>query len=80
MDEETGLWNGVKLLYSGESDSDISAVPTIQYTVMGDLTLIEFSGTLESSTDGINWEPVSGATSPYAVPSNEVKIFYRSGR
>ena len=47
-----------------------SDAPTISYAMKMEIT---FTGTLYSSTDGITWTKVEGATSPYLVSLDDAK-------
>ena len=47
--------------------------PTIDYSLEMKLT---YTGTLYSSTDGVNWTKVEGAASPYYVPVEDAKKLF----
>lgn len=56
-----------------------TAEPSISIIRVGDAIQIQFTGTLQSSTDLINFTDVPGATSPYTVPANApARLFFRA--
>jgi len=57
----------------------VVSVPTITLTRIGDSLVINYTGTLLSAADIQGpYTPISGATSPYTVPSNGPQRFFRT--
>jgi hypothetical protein len=57
----------------------VVSVPTITVTRIGNSLVITYTGTLLSATEVEGpYTPVSGATSPYTVPSTDLQLFFRT--
>jgi len=61
---------------TGECEAAFGA--KLAYELEDNVMVLNFTGTLYESEDGINWIPVEGATSPYRIDISQGSKFYRS--
>ena len=71
---------GISCLVAGALLASLNvqaAGPTINYAIKMEIT---YTGTLYSSTDGVNWTEVAGASSPYYISMEDSKKLFFCSR